>query len=204
MGLYNDRILPRCMAWAMGRSIFQEHRARCLEGLSGRVLEIGFGAGHNLAFYPEGVDEVLALEPSSLARSLSKPLVTTARMPVSFVGLDGAQIPLDTHSVDGIASTWTLCTIPRIEEALDEMRRVLKPGGTLHFIEHGRSESAGVARWQNRLNPLQRTLAGGCNLNRAIDQLVESRFTMERLERFELRGPRVLTSTYLGVARPRK
>lgn len=204
MGLYNDQILPRCLAWAMGRNAFQKHRARCLTGLSGRVLEIGFGAGHNLAFYPDDVTEVMALEPSELARRISMERVERAPMPVSFVGLDGAQIPLDANSVDGIACTWTLCTIPEVERALDEMRRVLKPGGCLHFVEHGRSELGPVARWQDRLNPIQRRLAGGCNLNRQIDDLVESRFDMLSLDRFNMSGPRVLTSTYLGVAQVRK
>jgi ubiquinone/menaquinone biosynthesis C-methylase UbiE len=204
VGLYEDQILPRCLAWGMGLRPFQRQRARCLAGLTGRVLEVGFGAGHNVQFYPAEVTELLALEPSLLARKLSKSRVDAAPMPVSFVGLDGAQIPLEDSSVDGIACSWTLCTIPDVEGALDEMRRVLRPEGTLHFIEHGRSEHQGVARWQDRLNPLQRAVVGGCNLNRQIDQLIESRFTMQSLERFEMRGPRVMTSTYLGVAKPRK
>lgn len=204
MGLYNDQIFPRCLTWVMGRSLFARHRASCLEGLTGRVLEIGFGAGHNLEFYPSSVSEILALEPSSLARKFAQSRVQAAPMPVSFVGLDGAQIPLENDSVDGIACTWTLCTIPQVEQALDEMRRVLKPSGTLHFIEHGKSDHPGVARWQNRLNPIQRKLAGGCNLNRPIDQLVESRFVMQHLQRFEMGFPQVLTTTYQGIARPRK
>ncbi len=203
MNLYNDKILPRCMAWAMGLQVFRAQRERCLQGLSGRVLEIGFGAGHNLPFYPAQVEELLALEPSELSRALAKKRIAKALMPVTFVGLDGAQIPLDTASVDGIACTWTLCTIPRVEAALSEMRRVLKPGGVLHFVEHGLSEGARTARWQTRLNPLQRTLFGGCHLDRRVDALVETQFELERMERFALRGPKVLTSIYLGVARPR-
>lgn len=204
LGLYNDQILPRLLAWGMGRRFFSDHRARCLEGLSGRILEIGFGAGHNLKYYPAEVTEVLALEPSQLARKLSKHRVGTAAMPVSFVGLDGADIPLEDESVDGIACTWTLCTIPDVERALDEMCRVLKPGGAFHFIEHGRSEHEHVARWQDRLNPLQKRVAGGCNLNRRIDSLVESRFHLQRMERFVLGRPQVLTSHYLGIGHPRK
>ncbi len=204
MAFYDDQILPRCLAWAMGRKAFGRHRSRCLEGLSGRVLEVGFGSGHNLPHYPDSVTEVLALEPSELARKLAKSRVDAAPMPISFVGLDGAQIPVDADSVDGIACSWTLCTIPRVDQALDEMARILKPGGALHFIEHGRSEHVGVARWQDRLNPLQKALAGGCHLNRKIDELVESRFEIERQERFLMRGPQVLTTTYMGVARPRK
>ncbi|MCP5021153.1 MAG: class I SAM-dependent methyltransferase [bacterium] len=103
MGLYNNQILPRRLAWGMGRRFFSDHRVRCLRGLSGRILEIGFGAGHNLEFYPVEVTEVLALEPSQLARKLSKHRVGTAAMPLSFVGLGGADIPLGDESVDGIA-----------------------------------------------------------------------------------------------------
>lgn len=204
LGFYDDQILPRCLHWAMGRRAFAKHRSRCLHGLSGRVLEVGFGSGHNLAHFPDGVTEVLALEPSELARKLARSRVEAAPMPVSHVDLDGARIPLDANSVDGIACSWTLCTIPDVDRALAEMVRVLKPEGALHFIEHGRSEQPGVARWQDRLNPIQKAVAGGCHLNRPIDQLVQGHFEMETLDRFHMRGPRILTTTYMGVARPRK
>ena len=125
-------------------------------------------------------------------------------MDVIFVGLDGAQIPLEDSSVDGIACTWTLCTIPRVGQALEEMARVLRPGGRLHFIEHGASQDPRVLRQQDRWNPVQKALAGGCHLNRAIDRLVASQFEVVSLERFDLPGPRFLTTSYLGRAIPRK
>jgi ubiquinone/menaquinone biosynthesis C-methylase UbiE len=127
--------------------------------------------------------------------------VAASPIPVSFVGLSGEEIPLDSNAVDCVGCTWTLCTIPDVAKALSEIRRVLAPDGRFHFLEHGRSEEPKVARWQDRLNPIQKFFAGGCHLNRQIDQLVESAgFRIESLERYSIKGPKVATALYLGVA----
>ena len=203
MGFYSDQILPRMVALAMGGKGFREQRLATLTGVRGRVLELGFGSGHNLAFYPEGVTEVLALEPALLNRRLAAKRIAASPLPVEWVGLRGEEIPLDTNSVDCVASTWTMCTIPNLAAALRETRRVLAPGGKLHFVEHGLSADPGVARWQRRLNPMQKMWAGGCHLDRKIDELIlEAGFEIEKLENFYMRGPKVATYLYRGVARP--
>ncbi len=201
-GFYERQILPRCVDWVMSSGPMRAERARVAAPLSGTVLEIGFGTGLNLPFYPEGVDRVLAVDPATLGRRLARRRLEAAPFPVEFVGLDGEDIPLPDASVDAALCTWTLCTIPDPARALAEVRRILRPGGALHFIEHGRHPSAGVARWQDRLNPIQNACAGGCNLNRSIDTIVaDSGLQLEALETYAMPGPRFLTWTYRGVAR---
>src|SRR6185312_12711481 len=132
-----------------------------------------FGFGLNLPFLPAGVERVLAVDPSETARKIGRARIDEARCPVELIGLDATRIEADTHSADCALSTFTLCTIDDVDSALREVRRILKPGGRLLFLEHGRAPDAGILRWQNRLNPLQRTLCGGCNLNRDIAALLK-------------------------------
>lgn len=203
MGFYGNQVLPRMVALAMGGKGFREQRLAALSGVRGRVLELGFGAGHNLAFYPEGVTEVLALEPALVNRKLAAARIAASSLPVQWIGLRGEEIPLDAHSVDCVTSTWTMCTIPDLAAALREARRVLAPGGKLHFIEHGLSPDPGVARWQKRLNPIQKFWAGGCHLDRKIDEaILAAGFEIEELKNFHMPGPKVATYLYQGVARP--
>lgn len=186
----------------MARPEFAEQRAAVLADVAGRVLELGFGSGLNLEHYPSAVSEVVALEPSRVARRLAAERVARSPLPVVFEGLDGASIPLADASVDAVVSTWTLCTIADVESALREVARVLRPGGILRFLEHGLSPEPGVARWQHRLNPLQKLFAGGCHLNRRIDELVQaSPLRLEAVEQFTMRGPRVASHLYRGTAR---
>ncbi|HEY5658734.1 MAG TPA: class I SAM-dependent methyltransferase [Myxococcota bacterium] len=181
-----------------------ELRAPSLELAAGEVLEVGFGTGLNLAFYPPGVKSVTGVDP--LVASGFAPLEErVARVPFCVerhaLRADGS-LPFDAGRFDCVVTTWTLCSIPRPLDALAEMRRVLKRGGSYVFVEHGRSDCVTTARWQDRLNPLWRRLADGCNLNLAIDALVrEGGFELFRLERFEHAGPRILTSMYRGAAR---
>lgn len=187
MGLYSEHILPRLVHRALSRAPFAEQRPRCVGQAAGRVLEIGFGSGLNLPFYGPGVTSLLAVEPSALARRLAAPLLAASPLEAEFIGLDGQTLPLADASVDCVVSTWTLCTLPDIEQALAEVRRVLRPGGRLHFLEHGRSPDASVARWQERLNPLHRCLAGGCNLDRHPGECAaRSGLEVERCEEFDL------------------
>ena len=187
----------------MKGEVFQELRRETLRQVTGRVLELGFGAGHCLPWYPEGVTELLALEPARLNRRLAAKRVAAARFPVSWVGLRGEEIPLDAASVDFVTSTWTLCTIPGIDQALREVRRVLRPGGKLVFLEHGLAPDPRTARWQQRLNGLQQRWAGGCHLNRDFGAIFDAAgYTIERLDHPPLAGPKVATYLYRGAARP--
>jgi len=165
------------------------------------VLEVGFGSGRNVAFFPPEVSRVLAVEPASGGRTLADRRVAAGSIPVDYIGLDGQQLPLDDESVDHVLSTWTLCTIPDVDRALAEMRRVLRPGGTFHFVEHGRSSDPKVARRQDRFTPPWRRIAGGCHLNRPIDSIItDAGFDLTDLETFSTPGPRIFNSMYRGVA----
>lgn len=177
-------------------------RALALAGLSGTVLEIGFGSGLNLRHYPPEVDRVLAVEPSELAWRLAAPRGGARTPPVERIGLDGERLPLPDASVDGVVSTFSLCTIPAVETALAETRRVLRPGGALHFLEHGRAPDPDVRTWQRRLQPLQSRLIGGCRLDRAIDQLVAGAgFEVVELVTEYGDGPRPFSYLYRGRAK---
>jgi ubiquinone/menaquinone biosynthesis C-methylase UbiE len=165
------------------------------------VLEVGFGSGRNVPHYPSSVARVRAVDPATAGRRLAAKRLAASAVPVEFVGLDGADLPVDDASVDHVLTTWTLCTIPDVDRALAEMRRVLRPGGAVHFIVHGRSPDAGVARWQDRLNPIQRRAFGGCHLNRPIDALLErAGLVVSPLKTFYGKGPKAFGYLYEGVA----
>lgn len=201
MGFYRNQVLPRLMDRAMAKADFAELREKYLGRVSGRVLELGFGSGHNLLFYSSEVTQLLAVDPAVVGRKLANKRLASVPFPVDFIGLDGASLALPDDSVDWVVSTWTLCTIADVEVALAETRRVLKPTGRLLFLEHGRSDRAAVARWQDRLNPLQKMLGGGCHLNRRIDHLIAAAgLTIEGLENFTMRGPATHTFMYAGEA----
>jgi ubiquinone/menaquinone biosynthesis C-methylase UbiE len=167
------------------------------------VLEIGIGSGLNLPLYGPAVDTVIGLEPSPELLRMARDRAATARVPVQLLEASAEAVPLDTASIDTVVMTWTLCTIPDPHSALAELRRVLKPGGALLFVEHGRAPELGVARWQDRLDPLWRRIAGGCHLNREIDTLIAgSGFRIDALANARLPGPRTHTFLYEGRARP--
>lgn len=201
MGVYQRQVVPRLVEWTLGTKGFDKWRARTTEGLAGRVVEIGFGSGLNLPHYPPEVETVLAVEPASVARHLAARRIAAATMPVEHVGLDGQTLPLDDASCDAALCTFTLCTVPDPERALSELLRVLKPGGTVHFLEHGLSPDPGVAKWQHRLDPVQRRLAAGCHLTRDPSTLVDGAgFVMERNEQSYVQGPKPWSWLTLGVA----
>jgi ubiquinone/menaquinone biosynthesis C-methylase UbiE len=201
MGFYDDQILPRIIDRAMRRSETERVRARVAAALHGDVLEVGFGSGLNVPHYPSDVTRVRAVDPATVGRKLAAKRVASSSVRVDYIGLDGQTLPVESGSVDQVLTTWTLCSIPDVERALSEIRRVLRPGGTFHFAEHGRSPDRGVAGWQDRLNPLQRRLFGGCHLNRPIDQLVRgSGLELVRLENYYMKGPRPFGYTFEGVA----
>jgi SAM-dependent methyltransferase len=201
---WNERVLPRLMDRSLRGHEIGEQRARACAGLTGRVLELGFGSGLNVRFYPEEVAYVGAVEPSDTAWSLSEERRRRSRVPVERIGLDGELLHAEDASFDSALSTLTLCTIPDLPTALAEVRRVLRPGGALHVLEHGLSPDPGVARWQYRLDGLQQRFMGGCHLVRDIpDLLEEAGFDASGLERDHLPGPAVSrpwTYGFLGRA----
>jgi SAM-dependent methyltransferase len=200
MGL-RDRIKPRFLDWTMG--FMDDLRPETVSEAEGDVLEVGFGTGLNLQFYGAGVRSLTGLDPMATegVRSVEE-RVAGAPFPVERTTLraDG-DLPFDAGRFDCVITTWTLCSIPDPLAALAEMRRVLKPGGRYVFIEHGRSERSGAARWQERINPFWRRFSDGCNMDRKIDELVErGGFELTSLKRFRGRGPELLASMYRGVA----
>ena len=204
MSFYDEQILPRLMDLVMRDGELAEIRARVARGLAGEVLEVGFGSGLNVPYYPVAVTRVLAVDPATVGRKLAAKRVAAGSIPVEYIGLDGQRLPLTSVSVDHVLATWTLCSIPDIDRALEEIHRVLRPGGTFHFAEHGRSPNPEVARWQDRLTPLQRRVVGGCRLNRPIDQLIaHSGLVLTQLDNYYTKGPKSLGYTYEGTAAKR-
>ena len=202
MGLYGQHVLPRIVDIACGTKASKLLRDRVCGGLHGHVVEIGFGSGLNVPFYPDSVVGVAAIEPADLGWKLAGKRVADSPVPVERSGLDGQSLPLADDSCDTALSTWTLCTIPDAVAALEEVRRVLKPGGTLHFVEHGLAPDDDVQRWQHRLEPLQKRLFGGCHLTRPIlDLITNAGFTIAAVDVFYDEGaPKFLTAHSLGVA----
>lgn len=203
MGLYERYALPRLIDWGMRAKVATAQRARFVPRARGRVLEIGLGSGLNLPYYGADVERLFAVDPSAQLRAMAERRARAVSFPVDFIGLDGAAVPLDNGAVDTVVSTWTLCTIADPVAALAEIRRVLKPDGRLIFVEHGRAPEPRTAAWQDRLTPIQRRLAGGCHLNRRIDELLDAAgFRTDAMERGYLRGPRPFMYHYMGCARP--
>jgi len=203
MGFYNDIILPRLCDLAMRNHALVPFRRRVIGAAEGRVLEIGAGSGLNLRFYRSPVTEILALEPAPRLVTMARGAARASTVPVKFLVASAETIPLDDHCIDTVVTTWTLCSIPQAATALTEMRRVLRPGGSLLFVEHGLAPDAGVRRWQHRLTPAWRRCAGGCHLNRPIAAMIEGAgFRLERIETGHIPGPRPMTFMYEGRARP--
>lgn len=201
MSLYDRVVLPRLTHLVMRSSRLAEYRARLLAQAEGEVLEIGIGSGLNLPFYGAAVRRVVGVDPSPGLARLAERAIARAPMPVELLPVSAEALPLADASIDTAVSTWTLCSIPDPLRALREVRRVLKPGGRLLFVEHGLAPDAGVARWQHRLTPYWRVCAGGCHLDRPVAALVEEAgFALCDLEVGYMPGPRVLTYLYEGRA----
>lgn len=193
--------MPWLVDRACGTAELTQWRAQVTAGLSGTVVEVGFGSGLNLPAFPPEVTLVYAVEPASGAHRLARRRIAESPIEVEHIALHGESIPLDDASCDGALSTFTLCTIPDVERALAEIRRVLRPGGRFHFLEHGLSPDDGVARWQRRIEPVQKRLAGGCHLTRRPDELVRTAgFTIERVESRDASGPKPWTWFTEGAA----
>jgi SAM-dependent methyltransferase len=192
MAFWTDRVVPRITDRALSSREVMEMRALACAGLTGRVLEIGFGSGLNVGLYPDAVTRLDAVEPSGLGWSLSARRRAGSRVPIERTGLDGPRLSAADGQYDAVLSTFTLCTIPDVGRALAEVRRVLAPGGRFHFLEHGRAPDAGVERWQRRLDPVQRRVCGGCHLSRDVPALVSAAgLEVTDLTAAYLPGPRV-------------
>jgi ubiquinone/menaquinone biosynthesis C-methylase UbiE len=202
MGIYGEHVLPRFINVMCGLKTVEPLRRRVCEGLEGDVVEIGFGSGLNVPFYPDRVARVAAVEPADVGWKLAGKRLEATSIPVERAGLDGQSLPFEDRSYDAALSTWTLCTIPDVAAALREVRRVLKPGGTLHFLEHGLAPDERVRRWQHRLEPIQKRVFGGCHLTRPVVQLLTSAgFTITELDVFYEEGtPKFVGADSLGIA----
>ncbi|HEY7043042.1 MAG TPA: class I SAM-dependent methyltransferase [Nocardioidaceae bacterium] len=202
MGWYRDRVLPRIQDREMGAARLRTARERVCATLEGDVLEIGFGTGLNTPYYPRTVSKVVAVEPSTVCMRIAEPRVAASTAPVEYGGLTGEHLDLPTGEFDAVLSTWRLCTIPDVDAALSEVRRVLRPGGSFHFIEHGHAPDSKVARWQERLEPINKRVGGGCHLTRRIAEHIErAGFKIEKLDTYYFPGElRPLGYTFEGRA----
>jgi ubiquinone/menaquinone biosynthesis C-methylase UbiE len=186
----------------MGRDANADVRARVCAGMAGAVVEVGFGTALNTRYYPDDVASVVAIEPSEVCMRIAAPRIAASPIPVRYGGLTGERLDLPTGSFDTVLSTWTLCSIPNLDAALAELRRVLRPGGRFHFVEHGHAPDEKVARWQRRLEPLQMRLFAGCHLTRRIDDDLErAGFEIDMLDTYYSEGePKSTGYTYEGRA----
>jgi ubiquinone/menaquinone biosynthesis C-methylase UbiE len=204
MSFYESRVLPHVLNVFMSTKALAAERRRCLEQVEGAVLEVGFGSGHNLPYYPRTVTKVVGIDPSERSAKLARRRIAASPFPVETVGLSAENILLADGSFSSVVSTFTLCTIPDVAHALEEIRRVLRQDGRLYFVEHGRADDPKVVRWQKRLNSIQQHLFGGCHLDRRIAQLIQDAgFEIELLENSQLKGaPKFAGFLYRGVAKP--
>jgi len=204
MSFYEDRVLPHLINLACSTKPQRKQREKIVHLAEGDVLEVGIGSGLNLPYYEKSrVRKIWGLEPSAGMRRKAQPLVDETGLDVEFIDLPGEEIPLEDNSVDTVLITYTLCTIPDALTALHGMRRVLKPGGTLLYCEHGVAPDEDVRRWQDRLNGGWSWFSGGCNMNRDIVSLIrEGGFEITNDERMYVPGPRILNYNFWGAARP--
>ena len=200
---YENRILPYLLNVFMNTKGTREERTRSLAGVKGTVLEVGFGSGLNLPYYPQMVTKVVGVDPSHTSAHLARKRIAASTFPVEFVGLSAEKLPVADASFDSVVSTFTLCTIPDVAGALREMRRALKPEGRFYFVEHGHADDTRVARWQDRLDGFEQKVFGGCHLNREIATLIrQAGFEIQRLDHAYLKGaPKFAGFLYRGIAK---
>jgi ubiquinone/menaquinone biosynthesis C-methylase UbiE len=201
MGFYAEKVLPYLIDLSMSDSNLAKYRREILAEVTGEVLEIGFGTGLNLAYYPEHIDKIVTIDSNPGVHTLAQKRIGSSSITVDHRILSGENLPMADNSFDSVVSTFTLCSITHIEQALKEIYRVLKPGGRFFFVEHGLSNEPKIQVWQNRLTPIQKRIAGGCHLNRNIKQLIENQFDQVVLnELYAEKLPKVVAYLYKGIA----
>lgn len=201
MGFYSNLVIPYCIDLSMSGSNLQQYRQELLKDVSGEILEIGFGTGLNLPHYPEQVTKITTVEPNLGMQKLARSRIKQSQITVDYKVLNSESLPMRDATFDSVVCTWTLCSIPLVEQAVAEVERVLKPGGKFLFIEHGLSQDPKVQVWQNRLTPIQKVIADGCHLNRRIKELVEQQFLTVTIKQFYApKLPKVIGYMYQGVA----
>jgi len=202
MSLYSRHVFPHLLDWLMSQPAFTLAREELLAEVAGDVLEIGFGTGLNIDYYPDSVISLTTVDVNPGVHQLAKKRLEKARMPVKFALISGENLPMPDASFDAVVSTWTLCSIPDVESALLEIRRVLKPEGRFYFVEHGLSPNPGTAKWQHRLTPVQKIIADGCHLNRDHLKLIANAgMKVIKKKQFLAQGlPSVGAFMTLGVA----
>lgn len=201
MNPYSQFLLPRLLDWAMSDQTFSQYRGELLSQVMGDTLEIGFGTGLNLPYYPSNLRKLTAIDANPGMNAIVDRRIRESGISVDHRVLNGEKLPMPDYQFDSVVSTWTLCSIANVEQALQEIYRVIKPGGRFFFIEHGLSRNAKVQVWQHRLTPLQKVIADGCHLDRDIRQLVERRFGEVAIDEFQPKDlPAVLSYFYRGIA----
>ncbi len=202
MNPYQRHVLPWVIEKGCGIAPLREKRRGLIPRATGRVLEVGVGTGHNLPFYTAGnVTELIAVDPAEQMHRRARERAEQTDVVVRVLTVPAERIPLEDDTVDTVVTTFTLCSIPDPSAAVAEMRRVLRPGGQLLFAEHGRAPTEVVRRWQRRVNPIQRRVAGGCHLDRDIPELLGDAFEVTELDEGYLPGPKPLGYLYTGTAR---
>lgn len=201
MGFYSNLIVPYCIDLTMSGSDLEQYRQKLLADVSGEILEIGFGTGLNLPHYPQEVEKITTIDPNPGMQKLARSRIAKSSIAVDYKVLNGESLPMEDETFDSVVCTWTLCSIPKVEQALYQVHRLLKPEGKFYFIEHGLSKDPNVRVWQNRLTPIQRVIADGCHLNRKINELVRQQFDNVTIEQFYApKLPRVIGYMYRGIA----
>jgi ubiquinone/menaquinone biosynthesis C-methylase UbiE len=194
MGCYQNYVVPWVTHLSMRQTQLVPYRSRVVANATGRVLEVGIGSGLNLPFYSQSVNEIVGLDPSPRLLEIADKAARQSSLPVELIEGTAEAIPIEAASIDTVLTTWTMCSIPDVDKALEEMRRVLKPNGRLLFVEHGLAPEPRVAWWQDRLTLVWTHLSGGCHLNRAIEDVIKrTGFSIEWLDKGYLRGPKIMT-----------
>lgn len=201
MGFYSSIILPRLLDWSLSDATLARYRQALLAEVQGEVLEIGFGTGLNLAYYPERVKKITVIDNNPGMNALAEKRIRNSDKAVENYVLNGERLPMADNTFDSVVSTWTLCSIANVAQALKEIYRVLKPGGRFFFIEHGLSQNPRVQIWQHRLTPVQKVIADGCHLDRHIENIVRHQFNQVEIKQFTPEGmPEVMSHLYQGIA----
>lgn len=201
MGFYSQVIAPRLIDAAMSQPLFSEYRRQVLADVTGEVLEIGFGSGVNLSYYPEHLQKLITVDANAGMNTLAKKRISFSHIQVDHRVLNGENLPMADHTFDSVVSTFCLCSIANVAQAIKEIHRVLKPGGRFFFLEHGLSNEPNIQVWQHRLNSISKVIGDGCNINRDMKQLVSDQFENVTVEQFYVpKAPKIGGYLYKGVA----